>query len=94
MENGDLKLRVRALEVERQLERSQLVQKNTFLAVLSGLFLQTGIVASALGKGWFASKPVVRTIFLAAFAVGVRIPFGVFKIRKLDKYNERFGVKK
>jgi predicted unusual protein kinase regulating ubiquinone biosynthesis (AarF/ABC1/UbiB family) len=41
LEQGELNLRVRTLEVERELERSKLAKKNTFEAVLSGLLFQT-----------------------------------------------------
>lgn len=94
LEQGDFKLRVRALEVERQLERSKLVQKNTFSAVVSGLFLQTGIIASSLGRGVLASPLMVRALFVSALLMGLRVPMGLFQIRNLDKYNERFGVKR
>jgi hypothetical protein len=40
LEQGELNLRVRTLEFERELERSKLAKKNTFEAVLSGLLFQ------------------------------------------------------
>ena len=94
LEKGDFKLRVRAMEVERQLQRSQLVEKNIFAAALSGLFLNAGITLATVGRELVASTPLSRAMFIAAFVMGSRIPYGIRKINKLDAYNERFGVKK
>jgi len=94
LEKGDFKLRVRALEVERQLQRSRLVQKNIMNAVMSGLFMQTGTVLVVLGKSMSASSPLSKMLFAVAFIFGVRVPYGLFQLQKLDATNERFGVKK
>jgi len=93
LEKGDFKLRVRAMEVERQLERSKLVQKNTFEAVLAGVLLQSALALSAYGTGFAAVQPVSRILLGAAAIVGVRVPFGLVRLGKLDRYNERYGVK-
>lgn len=95
LEQGDYKLRVRALEVERQLERSKLVQKNTFSAVVAGLLLQSGCSVAMAGTGLGAvAVPLTRVLFGAAVIAGLRVPYGLYQLRNLDKYNERFGVKK
>jgi len=93
LEKGDFKLRVRTMEVERQLERSKLVQKNTFEAVLAGVFLQSALAVATLGTGFSAAQPVSRALFGAAAFFGLRVPFGLVRLGKLDKYNERYGVK-
>ena len=84
---------MRALEVERALERSRIVQSNIFRAVISCLFLNTGIVLSSIGKGAFSSKPVLRFVFGAAFVTGGMILPGLRKLKSLDEYNEKFGQK-
>ena len=95
LERGDFKLRVRALEVERAMDRNRIIQRNTFMAVLSCLFLNTGMCMSTLGKGTvLASAPVARLVFGAATLLGIQVPFGLRKLRALDKYNERYGVKR
>mmetsp|Transcript_26169 Transcript_26169/g.36894 ORF Transcript_26169/g.36894 Transcript_26169/m.36894 type:complete len:915 (+) Transcript_26169:152-2896(+) len=94
LEQGDFKLRVRALEVERQLARSKLVEKNTFNAVLSGLFLNTAICLATLGQGVVASVPLSRALFAGSALFGASVPLGLMKLRKLDKYNEKYGVKR
>lgn len=93
LEQGEFKLRVRALEVERALERSRIVQSNIFRAVVSCLFLNTGIVLSSIGKGVFSSKPVLRFVFASAFITGGTILPGLRKLKSLDEYNEKFGQK-
>lgn len=93
LERGDFKLRVRTMEVERQLERSKLVQKNTFDAVLAGVLLQTAIALSAYGTGIAMAQPITRALFGTAAFFGVRVPLGLYRLGKLDRYNERYGVK-
>lgn len=93
LEKGDLKPRVRAMEVERMIERNKVVQSNTFSAVLSCLLLNSAMCVSTIGKSMFAARPLTKTFFAAAIYFGLRVPYGVFfKLRKLDEYNERFGV--
>ena len=93
LEKGDFKLRVRAQEVERQMERSKLVQKSTLEAILAGVVLQSAIALAASGCGLKAAKPVTRALFGVAAVLGVRVPMGLFRVRKLDKYNERYGLR-
>jgi predicted unusual protein kinase regulating ubiquinone biosynthesis (AarF/ABC1/UbiB family) len=93
LEQGDFKLRVRAMEVERQLERSKIVQKNTFDAVLAGILLQSGLALRVLAGDMSTAIPISRVAFGAAALFGIKVPLGLIKLQKLDKYNERYGVK-
>ncbi len=93
LEKGELKPRVRAMEVERMIERNKLVQSNIFSAVLSCLFLNSAVSMATLGTNLIGAKPLTKSFFAAAVMFGLRVPYGVFvKLRKLDEYNERFGV--
>lgn len=94
LERGDFKLRVRAAELERAEERNRLVQKNMLQAVLSCLFLQVSMTASTFGKGLKLARPLAHLCLGAAFLLAIRVPPGLVKVRKLDKYNERYGVKR
>lgn len=94
LEQGDFKLRVRALEVERMLDRSKIVQKNIFHAVLACAFLNTGILLSTVGKGPMASKFAIRAIFGAAVLIGSKVPLGLRELKKLDDYTSRYLIKK
>jgi predicted unusual protein kinase regulating ubiquinone biosynthesis (AarF/ABC1/UbiB family) len=94
LEKGDFKLRVRAMEAERQLERSRLVEKNIFSTTLAALFMQGGVTLATVGRGLALSTPLSYAMFAASVAVVLRIPYGIMQLKKLDAYNERFGVKK
>ena len=93
LEKGDFKLRVRAMEVERQLERSKQVQKNTFDAVLAGALLQIALTVATFSGGTTIAVASSRILFGVATIVGVKVPLGIIRLNKLDKYNERYGVK-
>jgi len=93
LEKGELKPRVRAMEVERMIERNKVVQSNIFSAVLSCLCLNSAVSLATLGQNMVGVKPLTKTFFAAAVMFGLRVPYGVFvKLRKLDEYNARFGV--
>lgn len=94
LEQGDFKLRVRSLEVERMMERSKIVQKNIFNSVLACAFLNTGILLSTVGKGPMASKLALRAIFGAAILIGGKVPLGLTELKKLDNYNANYLAKK
>ena len=75
------------------IERNKVVQSNIFSAVLSCLFLNSAVSMATLGQNVIGAKPLTKAFFAAAITFGVRVPYGVFvKLRKLDEYNERFGV--
>jgi hypothetical protein len=81
------------MEVERMIERNKLVQANIFSAVLSCLFLNSAVTVATIGQNLMFSKPLTKSLIGAAILFGLRVPYGVFvKLRKLDDYNERFGV--
>lgn len=75
------------------INRNKLVQSNIFSAVLACLCLNTAATVATLGSSMLGSKPVAKSFLAAAVLFGLRVPYGVFvKLRKLDEYNERFGV--
>lgn len=81
------------MEVERMIERNKLVQSNIFSAVLSCLFLNSAVTVATIGQNMLFSRPITKGLIGAAVLFGLRVPYGVFvKLRKLDEYNERFGV--
>lgn len=99
LEQGEFKLRVRATEVERMMERNKIVQKNIFHSILSFAFLNTGILLStvginALSASWIPTKWTLRLFFVTALFIGVKVPMGMQDLNKLDEYNKRYGVKK
>ena len=94
LEKGEFKLRVRSLEVERQNQRSNLVLKNIFAAVLATLFLQTGVVFTTVGSTMAVSTPVARGFYVAAALMGLRVPYGVRQVNQMDEYLENYGQKR
>jgi hypothetical protein len=93
LEQGDFKLRVRALDVERQNERSKIVLKNTYEGVLLGLVFQCGLALMTAGSGIRGAKPLSRVLMGAAALLAARVPLGMRKLQQLDKYNEKYGMK-
>ncbi len=93
LEKGDFKLRVRALEVERQNERSSLVLRNSYEVIFLGVLLQSGISLLTVGSGFKAAKPIGKLLLGAATVLTARIPFNLLKVRALDKYYERYNAK-
>jgi hypothetical protein len=99
LEQGEFKLRVRALDVERMMERSKIVQKNIFHSIVSFAFFNTGILLSTVGKSslsapWIPTTWTLRLFFGTAAWVGAKVPMGLRELNKLDEYNKRFGIKK
>jgi len=94
LERGEFKLRVRSLELERMMERTKMVQANTFSAVMSGLLLNTGICLATIGSGGTMSRPLSRFLFATAGFVAMKVPYGMWKIKKMDDYLDTFGLKK
>lgn len=93
LEKGDFKLRVRALEVERQNERTKLVLRNSYEVIFLGVLLQSGLSLLTVGSGLRGAQPISRVLLGAATFLAARIPFNLLKVRQLDKYNERYGMK-
>jgi predicted unusual protein kinase regulating ubiquinone biosynthesis (AarF/ABC1/UbiB family) len=93
LEKGDFKLRVRATDVERQMERSRLVQQNMFHAVFSCLILQGAMSLVSLGGDLRWAKLTSKFLLGTATLVALRMPFLFYKLVQLDKYNQRYGVR-
>jgi len=93
LEKGDFKLRVRALEVERQNERSSMVLKNSYEIVFLGVLLQAGITLLTAGSGVKGARPIGKLLIGAASLLTARIPYNLLKVRNLDKYYEKYNSK-
>lgn len=93
LEKGDFKLRVRAMDVERQNERSKIVLRNTYEAIILGLMFQSGVSLMTVGSGLRGAQPLSRALLGAAAFLAVRVPFNLRKLRNLDKYNDKYGMK-
>lgn len=93
LEKGDFKLRVRALEVERQNERSKLVLQNSYEGIILGILFQGGISLLTVGSGLKGAKPLSKVLLAAATFLAVRVPFNILKVRRLGKYYESYDKK-
>lgn len=93
LERGDLKLRVRTQEVERELERSKIIQRGTLEAVLSGVLLQVAVVLAPVGGSKRWARPVMKALFGASAFLAARLPIMFLRLRRFDKYYERYGVR-
>lgn len=93
LEKGDFKLRVRTLDVERQNERSKIVQRNSYEAIILSILFQGGVSFLTVGSGLKGAKPLSRILFGASAFLAARVPLNLRKLRQLDKYNEKYGIK-
>ena len=102
LEQGEFKLRVRALESERKLERQEIVMSNIFSAVVAGVAMNAAVAltvlagvggaAGAQGAAWKKALAWGAKLTWVAFAVAAaRVPLGMKKVRALDQYFEKFG---
>jgi len=93
LEKGDFKLRVRALEVERQNERSRIVLRNSYEVILLSVLFQTGISLLTVGSGLRGARHLSKLLLGGAIVMAARVPFNLLKVRKLDKYYESYERK-
>ena len=56
--------------------------------------MNVGTALTVAGRGLSFASPVSKGAFALALILGLRVPYGIVQINKLDKYNERFGVKR
>ncbi|XP_052190132.1 protein ACTIVITY OF BC1 COMPLEX KINASE 8, chloroplastic isoform X1 [Diospyros lotus] len=80
LEQGDLKLRVRALESERAFQRVAAVQKTIGSAVAAGTLVN---LATILYLNSIRVPSMVAYAFCAVF--GFQVLFGILKVKKLDQ---------
>lgn len=93
LEKGDFKLRVRALEVERQNERSKLILQNSYEVIFLGVVLQAGITLLTSGSGLKGARPIGKLLLGAASILTARVPMNLSKVRKLDAYYQKYNSK-
>ena len=102
LEQGEFKLRVRALEAERKLERQEIVMSNIFSAVIAGVAMNAAVALTVLAgfggatgsQGAVWRKAVgwgARVTWACAAFAAARVPLGVKKVRALDSYFAKFG---
>jgi hypothetical protein len=80
VENGDLKLRVRALEAERALGRMALTQKATTTAILASMLVNVGTVLSVA-----AAAQAATAAFVGAGMFGALTAINLLKVKRLEK---------
>nr|XP_043631340.1 protein ACTIVITY OF BC1 COMPLEX KINASE 8, chloroplastic [Erigeron canadensis] len=80
LEQGDLKLRVRALESERSFQRVAAVQKTIGSAVAAGSLVN---LATILHLNSIRGPAMISYFFCAFF--GFQVLFGLLKVKKLDQ---------
>lgn len=80
LEQGDLKLRVRALESERAFQRVAAVQKTVGSAVAAGSLVN---LATILYLNSIRGPAMISYLFCAFF--GFQVLFGILKVKKFDQ---------
>jgi predicted unusual protein kinase regulating ubiquinone biosynthesis (AarF/ABC1/UbiB family) len=89
MEDGDLKMRVRVLDSEKEFQRLKLVQDNLASAIVASAFLNVGVVLANGASSWGKLNMVEKLSLLIAGVFGIKLPIGLLKVKQLDKkYSE------
>ncbi len=86
LERGDLKLRVRALEAERAVDRMQIMQGATTSAVIAGVFLNGAALLTAAA----AAPLAVTASYVGAAVCGLSFFGKMMKVKKLEKKEKSF----
>jgi hypothetical protein len=79
-EQGDLKLRVRALESERAFKRVAAMQQTIAQAILAATCLNLGTMLHIA-----AIKVPATAAFTGSAVFGLQVLMGIFKVKRLDK---------
>ena len=85
MEQGDLKLRVRVLDSEREFQRLKLVQNNLGIAIAASAFLNVGVVLGSAVSPTAQVTKAARIALCLAGVFGIQLPIGLIKLKALDK---------
>lgn len=80
LQSGDLKLRVRALEAERALDRVQASQKSVTAAIFASTLTNVGVVLSVSAK-----QAAANAAFAGAALMMLVTLAGILKVRKQQK---------
>lgn len=83
LEQGDLKLRVRALESERAFKRVATMQQTICQAILAATCLQLATMLHLSAVGMPAT-----VAFMASALFGLQTLVGILKVKKLDKHEK------
>merc|ERR1719356_1163898 len=86
LERGDLKLRVRALEAERAVDRVRIMQGATTSAVVAGVFLNGAALLTAAA----AAPLAISATYVGAAVCGLSFLGKIMKIKKLEKKEASF----
>ena len=85
MEQGDLKVRVRNLDSEKEFQRLKLVQSNQVNLIAASGLLNIGVLLATLSPGGAKSSLLTRSLFILAGIFGIQFPIGLLKVYSLDK---------
>ena len=93
LESGELRLRVRALELERAMVRSSVMQRASLNAIAACCALNVGTVLAATGAAAAGGRGLallMRGAWLATLWFGARCALAIRKLEQLQK-GEREG---
>eukprot|EP00607_Mallomonas_marina_P009763 CAMPEP_0182420818 /NCGR_PEP_ID=MMETSP1167-20130531/5908_1 /TAXON_ID=2988 /ORGANISM="Mallomonas Sp, Strain CCMP3275" /LENGTH=601 /DNA_ID=CAMNT_0024597301 /DNA_START=326 /DNA_END=2131 /DNA_ORIENTATION=+ len=92
LEQGDLKLRVRVLESERQFKRMEISQTNFATAAVAATFLNMAVILSVIAPSTPQAKLAVKVAYGLAGIFGIQVPVGFMKLKKFDKKFEGLSL--
>lgn len=85
IEQGDLSIRTRVLDSEKEFNRLKIITSNQASLITAGLFLNVAVVLASATPVGKAYNTLTKSVFGLAGLFGIQVPIGILKLYSYDK---------